>query len=58
MKVMKAIASHMKVLGEMLSGRAAYDASAAREHALAIYEKLPQGGQSVSSRKPQPSNPG
>jgi cytochrome c556 len=38
MQVMKAMASHMKVLGEMLDGRAPYDGSAARDHALALHE--------------------
>jgi cytochrome c556 len=38
MQVMKDMASHMKALGEMLDGRVAYDAEAARENALALHE--------------------
>jgi cytochrome c556 len=38
MQVMKDMASHMKALGQMLEGRAAYDAAAARENALALHE--------------------
>ena len=38
MQVMKDMASHMKALGEMLEGRVAYDAAAARENALALHE--------------------
>ena len=39
MQVMKAMASHMKALGDMLDGRTPYDGSAARNHALALHEK-------------------
>jgi cytochrome c556 len=38
MEVMKDMASHMKALGEMLEGRVAYDAAAARENALALHK--------------------
>jgi cytochrome c556 len=38
MEVMKDMASHMKALGNMLDGRMAYDAAAARAHALALHE--------------------
>jgi cytochrome c556 len=38
MQMMKDMASHMKALGEMLEGRMAYDAAAARENALALRE--------------------
>ena len=38
MQVMKDMASHMKALGEMLEGRTAYDAAAARDNALALHE--------------------
>ena len=37
MQLMKDMASHMKTLGEMLEGRIAYDAAAARENALALH---------------------
>jgi cytochrome c556 len=36
MQVMKDMASRMKALGEMLEGRIAYDAAAARDNALAL----------------------
>ena len=38
MQVMKDMAAHMKALGEMLEGRAAYEGPAARYHALALKE--------------------
>jgi cytochrome c556 len=38
MEVMKDMAAGMKALGEMLDGRAPYDAAAARRAALALHE--------------------
>jgi len=42
MEVMKDMASHMRALGKMLDGRVAYDASAARDHALALHANCHQ----------------
>ena len=57
MRVMKDMASHMKALKEMLEGRAAYDAAAARESALALHEnchtvatQFPDGSHDPHSR--------
>jgi cytochrome c556 len=57
MQVMKDMASHMKALGEMLEGRVAYDASAAREDALALHKnchtvahQFPDGARDHTSR--------
>ena len=57
MQLMKDMASHMKTLGEMLEGRIAYDAAAARENALALHanchivaSEFPEGARDHHSR--------
>ena len=43
MQVMKDMASHMKALGEMLEGRAAYDGCGSARSRFGATRKLPQG---------------